>query len=219
VILGSIATPPGASSGAIAVFLITLWCGSACSPPEAGLPRGEALFDTCEPCHGAEGAGTPELAAPAIAGLPQWYIERQLEKFRDGVRGAHPDDLPGMRMRPMAVTLNKEDDIASVAEYVATLPRVMAPGTLHGNAGVGASTFTTICFVCHGNDAEGNELLGAPPLVAASDWYLLGQLRNFRSGARGADPRDTWGLTMRANAIALSDQNMQDVITYIRTLR
>jgi cytochrome c553 len=214
-----LATWRSARSRATAILVAVLLTGSACTVPEAGLPRGEALFDTCEPCHGGAGAGAPELGAPAIAGLPQWYVERQLEKFRDGLRGAHPDDIPGMRMRPMAVTLNKEGDIPSVAEYVATLPRVLSEGTLHGNAGAGANTFGTVCFVCHGDDAEGNELLGAPPLVAASDWYLLGQLQNFRSGARGADPRDTWGLTMRANALALSEQGMQDVLTYIRTLQ
>jgi cytochrome c553 len=201
------------------VFVAVLWAGSACTAPDAGLPRGAALFDTCVPCHGAAGGGTLELGAPAIAGLPQWYVERQLEKFRDGLRGAHPDDIPGMRMRPMAVTLNKEGDIPSIAEYVATLPRVLPEGTLHGNAGAGADTFGTVCFVCHGSDGEGNELLGAPPLVAVNDWYLLEQLRNFRSGARGTDPRDTWGLTMRPNALALSEQSMQDVLAYIRTLQ
>ena len=203
---------------AIAVVVLALSGGSACVP-DAGLPRGEALFDTCVPCHGPQGAGNPDIGAPTIAGLPQWYMQRQLEKFRDGLRGAHPDDIPGLRMRPMAVSLNDEGDIASVAEYVAALPRRVAEGTLRGNAGRGAEIFGTVCFVCHGDDAEGNELLGAPPLVAASDWYLLEQLRNFKSGARGDDPRDTWGLTMRPNAVVLSDQGMQDILTYIRTLR
>ena len=205
---------------AIAALVLGLWGSSACVP-DAGLPRGEALFDTCVPCHGSLAAGNPDIGAPAIAGLPQWYIERQLQNFQNGMRGAHPDDIPGLRMRPMAVTLNNEDgeDIASVAEYVAGLSRVFAEGTILGNAGAGANTFGTVCFACHGADAEGNPVLGAPPLVAASDWYLLEQLRNFRSGARGADARDTGGLTMRPNAMTLSDESMRDVLTYIRTLR
>jgi len=206
---------------AIAALLVGVWGSSACAAPEAGLPRGEALFDTCVPCHGSQAAGNPDIGAPAIAGLPQWYIERQLENFQNGMRGAHPDDIPGLRMRPMAVTLNNEDgqDIASVAEYVAALPRVIAQGTVVGNAGAGANTFGTVCFVCHGPDAEGNPLLGAPPLVAASDWYLFEQLKNFRSGVRGVDARDTWGLTMRPNAITLSEESMRDVLAYIRLLR
>ena len=41
----------------------------------------------------------------AIAGQAQWYLEAQLVKFKNGVRGAHPDDMEGSRMRPMARTL------------------------------------------------------------------------------------------------------------------
>ena len=28
------------------------------------------------------------------------------------------------------------------------------------------------CQACHGLNAEGNELLGAPPLINQNDWYL-----------------------------------------------
>ena len=199
-------------------LLLVLSGASACGVSKPNAPRGQALFDTCVPCHGSDGSGNPDIQTPTIAGLPQWYVERQLEKFRTGVRGAHAEDIPGLRMRPMAVTLTQED-IPHVAEYVASLTPVAADGVLHGNAGAGAATFGGLCIVCHGADAMGNELLGAPPLVRADDWYLLAQLQNFRSGARGADPRDTWGMTMRVNALALSDEGMEDVLAYIRTLR
>jgi cytochrome c553 len=51
------------------------------------------------------------------------------------------------------------------------------------------------------------------------DWYMLNQLRNFQSGARGAHPADTWGQTMRVNTLATSDQAMRDLIAYVQTLR
>lgn len=205
--------PSAAVSAALAAVT-----AAACVPAEAGLQRGEALFDTCVPCHGAEGAGNRELGAPAIAGLPQWYVQNQLEKFQSGIRGAHPDDLEGLRMKPMAVSLNREGDIASVAEYVASLHAVFPERTVEGNAGRGAGAYG-VCVTCHGPRARGNELLGSPPLVATDDWYLLAQLRKFRTGMRGADPRDTWGATMRPQAMTLDDQAMSDVLAYIRTLR
>jgi cytochrome c oxidase subunit 2 len=62
-------------------------------------------------------------------------------------------------------------------------------------------------------------VLHAPPIVQLHDWYLVQELQNFKSGARGAHPADTWGLTMRAQAILLSDQAMADVIAYVQTLR
>ena len=77
---------------------------AGCQTAPAGVERGAQVFDYCVQCHGADGAGNPDIEAPAIAGLPAWYVEAQIHKFRDGTRGAHPDDLPGLRMRPMSRT-------------------------------------------------------------------------------------------------------------------
>jgi cytochrome c553 len=188
------------------------------TPPPVGMARGAELYETCQPCHGPEAAGNPEIAAPAIAGLPQWYIQDQLRGFQAGYRGDHASDLPGLRMRPMALSLTREGDIESVAEYVASLDRLYPESTLHGNAGVGAGSYA-VCLACHGADGLGNADLHAPPIVQLDDWYLLNQLRNFKSGARGARPGDTWGATMRVNSLVLTDQAMQDVIAYVQTLR
>jgi cytochrome c oxidase subunit 2 len=190
------------------------------NPPPPGMARGEQLFDTCRPCHGSNAEGTPEIAAPAIAGLPQWYIEAQLQGFQQGFRGKHAEDLAGLRMRPMAKTLNREGDITSVAQYVASLPAPYPASTLRGgNAGAGAATYEQVCVACHMPDGHGNPDLHSPPIVQLNDWYLVQQLHNFRVGARGADPADTWGATMRVNALAMTDQAMLDVIAYIQTLR
>jgi cytochrome c oxidase subunit II len=194
---------------------------AACNPtpPTPGLALGKELFETCAPCHGDMGTGDVEIDAPAIAGLPQWYIEAQLRGFQAGMRGMHANDLPALRMRPMAMTLNRDGDIPSVAEYVAGLPATFPESTLHGNAGAGAERYAAVCVACHGPDGRGNELLWAPPIVQLNDWYLVQELQNFREGARGADPADIWGQQMRINALALDDQAMADVIAYVQTLR
>lgn len=192
---------------------------AACdATPPPGMDRGAELYETCLPCHGENAVGNPEIAAPAVAGLPQWYIEEQLRGFQAGYRGDHAADLPGLRMRPMAMTLNREGDIESVAEYVASLPPVYPASTLHGNAGAGAASYQ-VCVACHGEDGRGQEALHAPPIVQLDDWYLFNQLRNFRTGARGAREGDIWGATMRVNSLALTDEAMRDVIAYVQTLR
>jgi len=200
---------------------VLLLIAAACdpTPPPVGMARGAELFETCQPCHGSAGQGNPDISAPAIAGLPQWYIEAQLTSFQNGWRGRHPEDLAGLRMRPMAVTLNRDGDIPSVAQYVASLEAPFPASTLRGNAGAGAPQYEQVCLACHGPDGRGNELLRSPPIVQLHDWYLVEELQNFRSGARGAHPDDTWGATMRVNAVLLTDQAMQDVIAYVQTLR
>lgn len=191
---------------------------AGCGAP--GASRGQSVFNTCVPCHGENGGGIPRLKTPAIAGLPEWYVARQLEHFATDVRGAHPDDMEGHRMRPMARTLYRPGDLAAVAHYVATLPAVPAPHTLAmADTANGSMRFNTICVTCHGADAKGNVALGAPKLVGQWDWYLVAQLQKFHSGMRGAHPADTLGAQMRAMSLTLEDSTaIHNVVSYIETL-
>lgn len=205
------------SLATLAVVSLLAACSTTSKP---GLARGRQLYDTCLPCHGARGEGSATLAAPAIAGLPAWYLEEQLVKFRGGVRGAHPDDVEGHRMRPMARTLYRDGDLESVVEYVAALPPVTMPATLAGgDAGAGATQYAALCIACHGGSGEGSEALHAPAITRQSDWYMLAQLRKFKSGMRGAHPDDIYGSQMRAMSMVLEDeQAMRNVIAYVKTL-
>ena len=197
-------------------LLIAAPAGRAAAEPDA---RGRELWGLCQQCHGAEGGGVREYLAPSIAGLPAWYVERELRNFHDGIRGTHFDDTSGMRMRPMALWLKSDADLVAVAGHVAALPPVKpAPLLAGGSADAGAALYAP-CIACHGPDGKGNEQLGAPPLTHASDWYLLTQLQHFKQGIRGANPRDAKGALMAPMAKLLPDeQAMKNVIAYITTL-
>jgi cytochrome c oxidase subunit II len=191
---------------------------AGCGAP--GASRGQSVYNTCVPCHGSNGGGVPRLRTPAIAGLPEWYIARELDHFARDIRGAHPDDMEGHRMRPMARTLYRPGDLAAVAHYVATMPPVPSTPTLTGgNREDGQLRFTTICATCHGPDGKGNVALGAPKLVGQWDWYLVAQLNKFHSGMRGTHPADTLGAQMRAMSLTLEDSTaIHNVVSYIETL-
>jgi cytochrome c553 len=195
---------------------LILVCGV---PGWADEHRGQALFRLCIACHGQQGEGRADVEAPAIAGLPEWYVSTQLTKFRNGLRGTHPRDTAGMRMRPMARTLPTDDDVKAVARYVGSLPPQAPPPTLTGNAANGAAQYA-VCMACHGPDGKGNQQMGAPPLVTASDWYLLTQLKNLKNGVRTPNAAaDASGAMMAPIAATLDEQAMKDVIAYIQTLR
>ena len=193
---------------------------AGCSGPKNGLARGQELYDTCVPCHGRDGSGNHDLRAPSIAGLPEWYLQVELTKFFHGVRGAHPDDAEGARMRPMARTLKNDVDIANVAKYVASLKQVKPAAFLKdGNAEAGKATYTGVCITCHMADGRGNKDMGSPDLSMQADWYLVAQLEKFKTGMRGAHPEDVQGQQMAAMSQTLTDQQaMMDVVAYIRTL-
>jgi cytochrome c553 len=183
--------------------------------------RGADLYRLCAVCHGVDAAGNEAVGAPAIAGMPEWYMEAQLKQFRDGNRGTHFDDIMGMRMRPMALTLMREGDIEAVAAHVAAMPAAYPASTVTGGDAVkGKAIYTTICIACHGPDGAGNrEMMGAAPFYRSSDWYLVRQVEKFRAGIRGARPGDQGGALMRPMVMQLADeQAIKDVVAYITTL-
>ena len=211
-----------------AAVLAALLSGCAtveAAPTEAQvLAEGEHLYTNyCTPCHGTAGDGEGSTVtghgAPGISGLPEWYVLAQVGKFRDGVRGTHFDDIAGMRMRPMTLTLTNQGQVDAVSSYVASLPaKRKAPELTGGDAVKGKAAFAT-CSACHAADGSGNEALKAPPIAGADDWYLRTQINNFKHGVRGANPDDTSGATMAPMAKTLADdQAVLDVIAYITSL-
>ena len=76
-----------------------------------------------------------------------------------------------------------------------------------------------VCAACHGQNGEGNKALNAPANGGQNEWYVIRQLKNFRAGIRGADPKDTFGIQMRPMAMNLpDDQAVEDVAAYVASL-
>ncbi len=181
--------------------------------------RGRELFETCSECHGTHGEGNSEIGAPNIAGMNSWYVETELRKFRGGIRGAQFEDIEGMRMRPMALSLPNDSDVEVVARYVESLPSVTHAPVLGGDPKLGKRRYA-LCSGCHNPDGAGNESVKAPRLAGLDDWYLATELKKFKGGVRGADPRDTEGSAMAPMAQSLAnDKVIRDVAAYISTMK
>ena len=210
--------------GQIALWtLLILLCGIGLSGCRLGAAdaasRGKELFETCVPCHGQDGSGSSEFGAPNIAGMKAWYVEEQLEKFRAGTRGMHFNDQEGMRMRPMALSLATDENVEAVARYVESLPIARHDSSLPGDPKTGEALYAT-CSSCHGDNGAGNDDLKAPRVAGVDDWYLATQLRKFKSGVRGTNPKDKEGRLMRPMARALGDEEaIRNVVAYVETLK
>jgi cytochrome c oxidase subunit 2 len=203
---------------AMALLGLTVGFASTAGAEEADLARGKELFGLCAECHGDSGEGNELFVAPSIAGLELWYIEMQLKEFRTGLRGMHFDDIQGLRMRPMSLTLRTEDDVKAVSAYVASLPPLKPERTLPGDPAKGQQYYA-ICGSCHGTKAEGIQAMSAPELNHTQDWYLVSQVNRFKAGVRGSNPSDSFGVLMMNMARTLpDDQAVHDVVAYIMTL-
>jgi len=209
----------GTVLGFVLMLSLLLTACEGPSPDKASLKYSMDLYDGCVQCHGENGEGNQDLGAPAIAGLDRWYVKAQLRKFKKSQRGWHIDDMAGKRMQPMALALDTDEKVDLIAAYVASLPRTSPAPTLEGgNSETGKIYFAT-CVQCHGADARGNIDEFGPPLAGASDWYLLTQLQNFKTGARGTHADDVTGAKMRPFSMTLpTEQAMKDVIAHIGTL-
>lgn len=186
------------------------------SQDDLPIPADELVY--CTVCHGVQLMGNPIIRAPRLSGMETWYVEQQLRNFSAGVRGLHEDDTIGVDMQPMAAVLT-DAQIKAAAVFVNATRSTSPKITISGDTLKGKAHYST-CAACHGVAGKGNEALGSPDLTIPDDWYLVTQLQNFRSGARGSHPADSYGMQMRASVQLLADDEaIMDVVSYISTLR
>ena len=91
-----------------------------------------------------------------------------------------------------------------------------------GDASKGAQTFAGTCVSCHGPDATGvtglgKDLTTSEFVKGKSDAELIAFVKAGRSTS---DPANTTGVDMPAKGgnPALSDQDLADIVAYLRTL-
>lgn len=120
---------------------------------------GERLFmNNCAQCHGSDakgGDGFPNLTDN------DWLSGGSPENIKATIlKGRGPGAIGGV-MAPIAAGVGTPEDVKNVANYVLSLS-----GAPHDPiaAQLGQSKFL-VCAACHGMDAKGNYVLGAPNLT------------------------------------------------------
>lgn len=156
----------------------------------------------CTGCHGAQGRASNEGFVPRIAGKPAAYLQRQVQRFRDG----------GRRHDGMARLLEGLPDayLLEIATHFAQLdlPLETSPGRSMSAAAVTRAAQLVRegdrglnippCAACHG-ERLGGTLPGVPGLAGLPRAYTMAQLGAWRVGMRSASAPDC----MRTIAMAL----------------
>ncbi len=180
---------------------------------------GEQVYrQYCTACHG-NGAYTRwdkkfNRFIPAIRGISlvstasRDYLQANIEQGRPGTQmpawGPHAGGL-------------LPEEITAVMDYLrsgATAAAPMPALALHGDAGSGLSLFLRNCAGCHGMNGRGGMApeIGNPVFQqAAPDEFIIRTIRNGRVGT--AMPA-----FQHPDAPALGDQDIADVLAYLRTL-
>ncbi|WP_366655838.1 c-type cytochrome [Fodinicurvata sp. EGI_FJ10296] len=180
-----------------------------------GSQRGGAGM-ACFTCHGASGAGEGSGAFPRLAGMPAWYMYKQLNDYASGAR---PNDI----MTPIAENLLDREREA-VSSYYAVMqapyPRAGEYGGLELQwggqlAAVGSSEKgIPACVNCHGPQGEGLPP-SVPGLAGQYASYTALQLELFRDGTRDNDPMGV----MTAIAQKMEDRDIRAVARYYESVR
>lgn len=180
------------------------------APPATSAHSGAELFHNCQLCH-----STREMQrGPILEGLPAWYVEDQLRKFRDGQRGRNEANKSELLMGAGGSILQDDGEIRRVAAHIAAQPPARHLLTVRGDALRGRRLYEP-CAVCHGAQAEGKPEVKGPPLNTLEDWYQLEQLRKFKHGLRGTHPQDIEGQLMRAVMAEVQEEDFKDIIRYL----
>ena len=182
--------------------------------------KGQVIFnENCSICHQEDAIGkpgtAPSLSNPELLSLSSnRMLETAIRKGR-----------PGTAMAPFGDFL-KNSEIKAVVSYLrslATLPfrgeQVDAEPQAMGDHRFGEQWFHQICATCHGPQGNGYEAGGTGTAIGkagfldtVTDGFLRETIRKGRSNTRMLGFQGPDGL---AN---LNDQEIDDIITYLRTV-
>lgn len=174
--------------------------------------QGKAAFgNNCAPCHG-QGAG----GAPSFPNLNDdvWIWGGKLSDIQQTVQHgirfqADAETRAGVMQAFGRDGILKPAEVQDVVSYVLSLNKQPTEG---GNAANGAKIFAENCAVCHGENAGGNQELGAPPLNTGIWLYggdrktLVETVTNGRGGVMPAwserlDPVTIKALTVYVHSL------------------
>ena len=210
----SLIFPSNALWTGAAVKSLRSLCACLCLCVSCAVSAGEEQFKTqCASCHGGGAQGT--AMAPALAGQQQAYVKRQLQHFKQGLRGADGRDVQGAQMKAL-VSMLDESAMEQLANYVSQLPAIQSQQVQQAkDQRRGYTYYHSTCGGCHGGQAEGNVLLNAPRLAGLSGEYLHRQMKHFSTGVRGSHQQDRFGRQMAMMSKSLDAEILADVIAFI----
>ena len=198
--------------------------GDAAAQSRAGerTARGDRIYgDLCASCHGRYGRGDGPLAANLGVPLPDFS--------NSAVLAGRTDDevVEGLvgRSRHASMAIAAVLDPDALRDAVASMRALSVPGR-RVSVPAGRDIYTASCWVCHGRDGDGKgpaaeNLQGAKPRDFTSPEFVVdgreAELR--RSISQGAEAAIHGSRYMPEWSSRLSEQQIDDVIAYLRTFR
>ncbi|MEH6823933.1 MAG: c-type cytochrome [Motiliproteus sp.] len=185
----------------------------------AVIQQGEQLFNqNCVFCHQPDAIGKPGLAPSLtnkelLASVSDKYLLSTIRDGREGTGMAPYAHLGRDKIKALVAYLRSFEVLPNRAAEIDAQPDA------HGDPRLGQQWFEQICSTCHGPEGDGyiaggsGTAIGKPGfLQKSSDGLIRETISKGRSNTRMLPFQGPEGL---AN---LDDQEIDDIITYLRTL-
>jgi cytochrome c553 len=183
---------------ATAFFLLSAW--------PAGAETLEERLAACSACHGAKGQSEIP-AVPSLGGQPAFYLTVQLLMFREKLRVVEP-------MNQMLQGL-KDDDLRSMADYIAKLPPPVPDAGPTDSARMEAARALIEqhrCNFCHNRNYSGDQ--NVPRLAGQREDYLVKALREYKNNTRRG-----YDASMADVLYPLTDEQLADLAYFLSRVR
>jgi len=200
------------------VMRVLLFALSSTFITQAEQVNAKALYlQKCAACHGENAQGNPSLNAPVLSGQYAWYLNRQINNFSEGLRGANDKDISGRGMRLIAKQLTDQQEVSQLTQFLATMKNTLTVKKDIEQSVLknGSRYYQAKCGACHGGNAQGNESFNAPKLAGLDKDYLKLQMTNFVQGIRGNDKKDKLGRQMAMMAKMAKGKELDDILSFI----
>lgn len=176
--------------------------------------KGAALYARyCSLCHGNNGEGYLADNANALSNQ-DFLVSASDEYILQGILQGRPGTPMSAWSRGKGGSLAREE-ASAIVSFIRTWQKtpslVFRAAAVKGNAENGASLYERWCAACHGKQGNGNNApqLGNPVFQqTAGDAFIHYAIRNGRRGT-----------SMTAYKQKLNSQEINDVVSFIRTLR
>jgi cytochrome c553 len=169
----------------------------------------------CARCHAFDGAADGSGAFPKLAGLPAYYLAKELRDFASGIRADAIMSAIARKMKP--------EDVTDVSEYYSgrhamptpapvAAPNLLTLGTRLATVG-DEEKHIQACEGCHGPQGRG-EAPAIPPLAGQYAHYIAFQMQMWQKGYRKNDANRQ----MANIASELSPQEIEAIGLYFERL-
>jgi cytochrome c553 len=162
----------------------------------------------CNSCH----SKGQSIGAPSLLGLEEKYMNAQVEKYKQGLRGNSSSSKEAISMRKAILHID-QSELEKIHRWFASQhPKTpIEKKIIHKT---GKELYEQKCYGCH-EGTMGKFFTGSPSLQHLESWYIVKQCQDFIEDRRGNHPDDKKGRKMAKQIKQISIEEVKEIAKFL----